>query len=113
MSKDKKIKTFIFFLENYLFRPRGGDVMGDALQPVQQGSSAQGQSLPGVCLQALFRTRHCGVASARTPPRRPSFHFTFIDGVAQWVLLANPGLHKVWSLLKSFLNVGICRSTAV
>jgi len=61
------LKPFFFFPERSLFRPHGRSVMGNALQAVQQGSSAQGQSLPAICLQALLSTRHCVVASARTP----------------------------------------------
>lgn len=35
-------------------------------QFVERGSSAPGQSLPTICSQTLLRTRHCGVASARS-----------------------------------------------
>lgn len=80
--------------------------MGNALQPVQQGSSTQQHasrhsSEQDTVLWAVLDLHHL------------SFRFPSASGVAHWMLLESPGLHKVWSFLKVSLHVSICCSTVV
>lgn len=73
------------------------------------GLQCSGAELASICLQAVHRTRHWAAASAPAP---------IVCLFISLLLMVLPSgccleSHRVWSLLKSFLNVGICHSNMV